>query len=177
VTRYSRPQPKVISGAEYLALAELRYQIRRFLRLSEEASRAAGMEPQQHQLLLVLKRLSLLDLRPAISVVAERLQVQHHSAVELVDRSVRRGLVRRMHRAGDRRQVLVELTPKGERLLCDLTLHHRDAISTAAPALRDALNTLVPGTRAVSPARLSGIKLGKTSDVASRRQRSKKLHP
>jgi hypothetical protein len=111
VTRYSRP--KVISGAEYLALAELRYQIRRFLRLSEEASRAAGLEPQQHQLLLVLKRLALLDLRPAISVVAERLQVQHHSAVVVVDVWVGRGVVGRLHVRGYGRLFLFVLTPMG----------------------------------------------------------------
>ena len=44
-----------ISRAYYQALAELRYQLRRFLRLSQEAVHAGGLKPQQHQLL----RLSL----------------------------------------------------------------------------------------------------------------------
>ena len=177
MTRYNRLRPQMISNAEYLALAELRYQIRRFLRFSEEAAREAGMEPQQHQLLLVLKRLSILDARPAISVLAERLQVQHHSAVELIDRSMKRGLVRRTQHLGDRRQVVVELTPKGERLLRDLTLHHRDAISQAGPALRDALNILLPKTLRKRAAPPSGVKAGGKASAAASRRQSKKLPP
>jgi DNA-binding MarR family transcriptional regulator len=177
VTRYTRPQTRIISNAEYMALAELRYLIRKFLRSSEEAARAAGIEPQQHQLLLVLKRLSILDARPAISVLAERLQVRHHSAVELIDRSMKRGLVRRTQHLGDRRQVLVELTPKGERLLRDLTLHHRDAISLAAPALRDALNILMPKTSRKRAARPGGVKAPRKTSAAVSRRQSKKLPP
>jgi DNA-binding MarR family transcriptional regulator len=80
---------------------------------------------------------------PTIGAIADQLQIQHHSAVELIDRSVNRGLVRRIRNDGDRRQVLVELTAKGDRLLRDLAAHHRDQLSQAAPALVETLTTLM----------------------------------
>lgn len=131
---------------DYVALAELRYQIRRFLRFSEEASRAAGIEPQQHQLLLAIKGLPE-DRMPTIGTLAERLQLQHHSAVELVDRSVQRNLVRRVRGTSDQRQVFIRLTAKGERTLRDLSVHHRDILREAGPGLVEVLNALAMGTR------------------------------
>jgi DNA-binding MarR family transcriptional regulator len=74
---------------DYRALAEFRYQIRRFLSFSETAARAAGIEPQQHQLLLALKGLPPSH-RPNIKSLAERLCVKHHTAVALVDQLVLR---------------------------------------------------------------------------------------
>ena len=71
----------------YKAMAELRYQIRRFLRFSENAARQVGIEPQQHQLLLAVRGLPD-DVKPTIGVLAERMQLQHHSTVELIDRLV-----------------------------------------------------------------------------------------
>ncbi len=131
---------------DYRALAELRYQIRRFLRTSEEAARSTGIEPQQHQLLLALKGLPG-DRHPTIGSLAERLQLQHHSAVELVDRSVQRNLVRRMRSTADQRQVFIRLTAKGERILRDLSVHHRDILRDAGPALVEVLMTLTSGAR------------------------------
>ena len=133
--------PNQSKPTDYESLAELRYQIRRFLRFSEEAARAAGIEPQQHQLLLAVKGLPE-DRHPTIGVIAERLQLQHHSAVELVDRSVQRGLVRRLRSTIDQRQVLIRLTAKGERILRDLSVHHRDTLKDAAPMLVQVLNTV-----------------------------------
>ncbi|HYX50470.1 MAG TPA: helix-turn-helix domain-containing protein, partial [Ktedonobacteraceae bacterium] len=78
-----------ISITEYQTLAEFRYQLRRFLRFSEQAARAAGLEPQQHQLLLALKGLPE-GRKATIGALAERLQLTHHSTVELVDRLVER---------------------------------------------------------------------------------------
>ena len=68
-------------------MAELRYQIRRFMRFSENAAQQAGMEPHQHQLLLALKGLPR-GMKPTITALAERMQLQHHSTVGLVDRLV-----------------------------------------------------------------------------------------
>ncbi len=76
-----------ISMTDYYALAEIRYQIRRFLHFSEEAAREAGLVPQQHQLLLALKGLPA-GRKATISELAERLQLRHHSTVELIDRLV-----------------------------------------------------------------------------------------
>jgi len=123
---------------DYQALAELRYQIRRFLRFSEQAARSAGLEPQQHQLLLALKGLPV-GQRPRIGELAERLQIRHHSAVELVNRLGRGGYVRRKRGEQDRREVLLELTARGEKVLRDLSLHHRAELRTQGKVLVSAL--------------------------------------
>jgi DNA-binding MarR family transcriptional regulator len=122
----------------YRAMAEFRYQIRRFLRFSEQAARAAGLEPQQYQLLLALKGMGD-ESDHRIGEIAERLQIQHHSTVELVDRLTRRGLVRRRRSSEDRREVLLELTSKGEKLLQELALHHREELRESGPSLIAAL--------------------------------------
>lgn len=131
-----------VNQDDYQALAEFRYQIRRFVRFSEQAARSAGIEPQQHQLMLAVKGLP--ETTPAtISEIAERLQIQHHSTVELVDRLVTRGLVSRKRGSEDRRQVLVQLTGKGEKLLRDLALHHREELKDAGADLVVALRKLM----------------------------------
>jgi len=127
-------------------LAELRYQIRRFLAFSEAAARAADVEPQQHQLLLVLKALRPHE-KPTIRAVAGRLQIQHNSAVELVKRSVERGLVERRISPEDRREASLHITPAGDRVLRRLSLAHRDELRSAAPVLVKALEALVGRAR------------------------------
>jgi DNA-binding MarR family transcriptional regulator len=129
---------KSLTWADYESLAELRYQIRRFLHFSEQAAREAGLEPRQHQLMLTLKGLPR-GTRPRIGELAERLQIQHHSTVELVNRLAAGGYVRR-HRGGeDRREVLLSLTPKGEKILRELSLHHKAELRMRGPALVAAL--------------------------------------
>jgi DNA-binding MarR family transcriptional regulator len=129
---------KSVTLADYESLAELRHQIRRFLHFSEQAAREAGLEPRQHQLMLALKGLPE-GTRPTIGELAERLQIQHHSAVELVNRLAAGGYVRR-HRGGeDRREVLLSLAPKGEKILRELSLHHKAELRTRGPALVAAL--------------------------------------
>lgn len=131
---------KALSASDYQALAELRHQIRRFLHFSEEAARAAGLEPRQHQLLLALKGLPK-GVRPRVAELAERLQIQHHSTVELANRLAVGGYVRRRRAPDDRREVLLTLTPKGEKVLRELSLHHRDELRTLGPALLKALRS------------------------------------
>lgn len=117
---------------DFKAMAELRYQIRRFLRFSENAAREAGIEPQQHQLLLAVRGLPE-GLKPTIGVLAERMQLQHHSAVELIDRLVDRGFLCRLRATDDRRQVLVKLTHDGEDFLKTLSIHHLQELQSAGP--------------------------------------------
>jgi DNA-binding MarR family transcriptional regulator len=131
-----------LSLEEYRALADFRFQIRRFTHFSEQAARAAGLEPQQHQLLLALKGFPE-GKCATIGDLAVRLQLQHHSAVELVGRSVHEGLVERNRGEADRRQVFVSLTPHGETLLRELSLHHRQELRSAGPALVRALDALI----------------------------------
>jgi DNA-binding MarR family transcriptional regulator len=137
---------KTLTLTDYQSLAELRHQIRCFLHFSEEAAREAGLEPRQHQLLLALKGLPR-GARPRIGELAERLQTQHHSTVELVNRLAAGGYVRR-HRGGrDRREVMLSLTAKGERILRELSLHHKAELRTAGPSLVKALRHAMHGVK------------------------------
>ena len=137
---------KNLALGDYQSLAEFRYQIRRFLHFSEHAARKSGLEPRQHQLLLAVKGLPA-DVRPRIAEIADRLQIQHHSAVELVNRLEAGGLVRRERGKEDRREVLLQLTPRGDRILRDLSLHHRAELRSQGPALLDALQKVMQGSR------------------------------
>jgi DNA-binding MarR family transcriptional regulator len=147
---------KQLTRTDYQALAELRYQIRRFLCFSEQAARAAALEPRQHQLMLALKGLPE-GVRPRIVELAGRLQIQHHSTVELVNRLAAGGYVRR-HRGGeDRREVLLSLTPKGEKVLQELSWHHKAELQMRGPvlveALQRAMRTNRDSARSRAPAR------------------------
>ena len=130
--------------SDYQSLAELRYQIRKFVRFSEQAARHAGIEPRQHQLLLAIKGLPK-DARPRIGELAERLQLQHHSTVELANRLARGGYIRRHRDSDDRREVLLNLTAKGENVLRRLTLDHRQELRNAGPTLMKALARVMSG--------------------------------
>jgi DNA-binding MarR family transcriptional regulator len=144
------PRIHDLDAAQYRALGELRYQIRCFLNFSEVAARQAEVEPQQHQLLLILKALRPEE-RPTVRVVAERLLIQHNSAVDLVKRSVERGLVERRSGQEDRREASLRITPAGRRVLRRLSLAHRAELRSAAPALLQALHALVGAAGGTSP--------------------------
>lgn len=131
-----------LSAPGFRQLAEFRYRIRQFLHFSEEAARANGIEPQQHQLLLAIKGLPE-GTRPTVTALSSRLCLRHHSTVELIDRLVERGAVVRRHSNQDRREVLVELTPHGEQLLQQLSLLHWQELQTAGPSLSEALHAIV----------------------------------
>jgi DNA-binding MarR family transcriptional regulator len=92
-----------LTDKDYRALHDFRYAIRRFLRFSEEAARASGIEPQQHQLLLAIRA----GYADSVAMLAERMQLQHHSTVELIDRVEARGLARRIRSDQDHRRVLI----------------------------------------------------------------------
>jgi DNA-binding MarR family transcriptional regulator len=135
-------EEKDLLSGDYRALAEFRYQIRKFLRFSEEAARTAGLEPQQHQLLLAVKGLPD-GARARIGEVADRLQIQHHSTVELVDRLEENGYVNRKRSDRDKREVLIVLTPKAERALRELTLHHQQLLQDHGTVLVSSLKKLM----------------------------------
>jgi DNA-binding MarR family transcriptional regulator len=131
-----------ISAKQYRLLAEFRYRIREFLHFSEQSSRDQGIEPQQHQLMLAIKGLPA-GVRPTISVLASRLCIRHHSAVELINRLADRGAVARRAGEEDRREVLVELTTEGEALLQRLSLLHWEQLEASGPELAHALDNVL----------------------------------
>jgi DNA-binding MarR family transcriptional regulator len=136
--------------SDYQALAEFRYQIRKFLHFSEQAVQSAGLERGQYQLMLAIKGMPE-GVRPRIRELANRMQIQHHSAVELINRLERGGYVQRERAQDDRREVLLVLTPRGERVLGELALHHHEELRGAAPGLVEALQRLMPEKDSVKP--------------------------
>lgn len=135
---------RTTSAAEYRALAEFRFLIRRYLTNTEKIARSVGIEPQQYIGLLTLRGLPDGQL-PTIRNLADRLQIRHHSAVELVDRMQERGLIHRHRCERDRRHVLVHLTPRGERLLNRLVRHRVSELRMTGPALVSALTGVIEG--------------------------------
>src|SRR6516225_725154 len=114
---------KKTSTAEFRAMAELRYRIRLFQREGDATARQAGLEPQQYLMLLAIRGLPP-DCAAKIQPLADRLALKHHSAVELLDRLEQRGYVKRSRSRKDRRQVLVSLLPRGEKVL-EQVVHQR----------------------------------------------------
>ena len=123
-------------------LAEFRFQLRKFLRFSETASDAAGISVQQYQLLQVIAAIP--DGQGAsISYLADRMILRHNSAVELVDRAVRAGLVRRESDEEDLRRSLVLLTPQGSAMLERLVTEHLVELDARGHEIVDALEGLM----------------------------------
>lgn len=117
-------RPPVTQPTDYQALAELRYLGRKFLRFSREYLRAtAGLNPEQYEALLAVKAFGATD-GLTISELSERLQVKHHSAVNIVDRLVERKVVTRQAGEADRRRRHVKLTARGEKLIQELAAVH-----------------------------------------------------
>lgn len=131
-----------IHFTDYQALAEFRYRIRRYLHFCEQIARSVGLEPQQHQLLLAIKGLPT-NRKATIGEIAERLQIQHHSTVELIDRMADRGYVERQRDETDQRRVLVSLTYRGEEILQKLSHTALAELRSTAPTLVQALSTLL----------------------------------
>jgi DNA-binding MarR family transcriptional regulator len=127
-------------GVDYGTLAEFRYQLRKFLAFSEAAAEKAGLTPQQHQALLAIKGFSSTE---PISVgdLARFLLVRHHTAVELMDRMTKLGLLSRVVDADDGRRALVKLTRKGEQKLRTLSKIHFEELGSASPALTRILKS------------------------------------
>jgi DNA-binding MarR family transcriptional regulator len=133
---------KPLSKRQHERLAAFRYALRCFLHFSEEAAQAAGLTPQQHQALLAIKGYPG---RECITVgeLAERLQIRHHSAVELVDRLAVENLLARLPSAKDRRLVLVRLTRGGKEVLERLSAAHTEQLKTSGPELIRRLSEII----------------------------------
>lgn len=131
----------VLTQADYEALANLRYTLRRFVAFSASAAQAAGLPPQQHQTLLAIKGNPSGQVM-TVGTLAERLLVTPQTATELVGRLAEAGLVTRATDLKDRRRLMLSLTPKAEDILSSLSLIHLREIREIAPIFVDALGTL-----------------------------------
>ena len=130
---------------DYQALAEFRYQIRKFLAVSENTARSGRLQPQQYMMLLALRGLPE-GKEPTILVLAERLQIRHNTAVELINRLATRNLVRRYRSESDSRKACIQLTRKGEALLEKLVQERFDQLHSSQPELVRALNRVLART-------------------------------
>jgi DNA-binding MarR family transcriptional regulator len=119
-------------------LADFRFELRRFLQFSESAALGAGLQPQQHQLLLQVAGAPE-GTAVTIAYAAERLGLKHNSTVELVDRSEREGLLARTADVTDGRKAILQVTRKGKRVLGRLVSDHAHELNELAPRLAKAL--------------------------------------
>src|SRR3989440_11693504 len=127
---------------DYEALAEFRYLLRKFLRFSKDFLRANGnVNAEQYEALLAIKAFASPE-GLTISQLSERLQIKHHSAVNIVDRLVERKLITRETGKTDRRWRHVQLTAKGEKLIEELAAMHRKEIRERSAELINALERL-----------------------------------
>jgi DNA-binding MarR family transcriptional regulator len=140
-----------LSADQYRDLAEFRRQIREFLYFSEVTAKEHRIEPHQHQLLLAVHGLPE-DVKPTIREIAARLFIQHHSAVELVNRLETRGAIARTPGADDKREVWVRLTASGRAILRRLALAHRTELERSGPELARALHSVLRHSRKGSAA-------------------------
>ncbi len=131
------------------ALADFRFQLRSFLQCSEQAAHQAGLQPQQHQLLLQIAGAPP-DTAVTIAYAAARLGLRHNSAVELVNRCAAEDLLLRAQDPSDSRKVLLRVTANGAALLHRLSSFHARELDDLAPKLLRSLRSI---RRAHTPAR------------------------
>ncbi|HEX3437342.1 MAG TPA: MarR family winged helix-turn-helix transcriptional regulator [Pseudacidobacterium sp.] len=140
-SRQAVEQP-VLSHRQVQRLAEFRFQLRRFLHFSHIVAEGAGLRPQQYQLLQCVYGMPD-ELDPTIANVAARMLLKHNSAVELVDRTVEQGLLRRVPDPTDHRRILLRVTSQGEHLLNSLAAYHLQELEEAGPELLRALRRVL----------------------------------
>jgi DNA-binding MarR family transcriptional regulator len=122
---------------DFVALARLRYALRRFTAFSEAAAAECGLTAQQHQALLAIKAAPNENM--TVGEIAEWLLLRPHSAGELVDRLERMDMVRRSADQNDRRKVHVALTPAAQQKLQALSSAHFEELRAIGPQLRQLL--------------------------------------
>jgi DNA-binding MarR family transcriptional regulator len=135
-------EPAPLTRAQMRRLAEFRFQLRKFLHFSSLAAGAAGLRAQQYQLLQCVWGMPE-ELDPTIANVAARMLLKHNSAVELVDRTIEQGLLRRCPDPTDHRRILLRLSPHGEQLLASLAAWHVRELEETGPELIRALRRVL----------------------------------
>ncbi|MHB1021231.1 MAG: MarR family transcriptional regulator [Acidobacteriaceae bacterium] len=144
MTKPNRTANIELAKRQVRQLAEFRYQVRNFLHFSERAARAAGLQPQQYQLLQAVAAVPE-EQTPTIAYVAEKMMLRHNSAVELVDRTQKLGLLKRQTDAEDHRKVDLKLTAKGEKKLYSLVAAHIERLQENGPEMMQAFRAALKG--------------------------------
>ena len=120
---------------QYAKAADFRSALRRFLRTSENAARAAGITPNQHLLLL---QIAGCENAATISGLVERLALTQSAVTELVQRAELAGLVERTPCADDGRVTHLSLTAAGQAKLAEV----HDVLGTERTQLRRVVDAL-----------------------------------
>jgi DNA-binding MarR family transcriptional regulator len=141
-TQHTPKEPAPLTRAQMRRLAEFRFQLRKFLHFSSLAAGAAGIRAQQYQLLQCVWGMPE-ELDPTIANVAARMLLKHNSAVELVDRTIEQGLLRRCPDPTDHRRILLRMTPLGEKLLGSLAAWHLRELEETGPELIRSLRRVL----------------------------------
>ncbi|MDE3188814.1 MAG: winged helix-turn-helix transcriptional regulator [Acidobacteriota bacterium] len=142
--------------AQLQRLAEFRFQLRRFLHVSQLAAEQAGLRNQQYQMLQCVCGMPE-GIEPTIANVAARMLLRHNSTVELVDRTIEQGLLRRCGDPDDHRKMLLRVTAEGERILASLAEFHMRELEQSGPELVRALrHVLRPNALRKGPVRDRG---------------------
>lgn len=127
----TEPKAQRVTDEEFARLLAFRDGLRRFTRWSEAQAKGAGLTAAQYQLLLAIRGHGA---APSVGDVAGHLLLRHHSAVELVDRAERAGLLRRVADEADHRVVRLELTSEGQARLDALAAAHLEELSRFRPS-------------------------------------------
>jgi DNA-binding MarR family transcriptional regulator len=135
-----------LDAAHLRRLAEFRFQLRRFLHVSQAAAEQNGLHNQQYQMLQCVGGMPE-DMVPTIANVAKRMLLKHNSTVELVDRTIEQGLLRRLGDAADHRRILLRVTPQGERILATLAEFHTRELEQSGPELVRALDDILRASK------------------------------
>jgi DNA-binding MarR family transcriptional regulator len=149
------PAVKVLARTDIQRLAEFRFQLRRFLSFSNTAAEEAGLRPQQYQLLQCVSGMPD-ELAPTIAHVAARMLLRHNSAVELVDRTIDQGLLKRVSDPTDHRRILLRVSAEGERVLASLAHYHLEELDYAGSELIRALRRILSGRNTLFGGRQAG---------------------
>lgn len=116
-----------ITKKEFETLSEFRYQLRRFLRFSEELTRGFEITNLQYLFLLHVKGYKGREWA-TISELAERLQAHHNGVVTLAYRCEKLGLIYRERGTEDKREVKIFLTPEGNSMVKKIASLHRNEL-------------------------------------------------
>lgn len=140
-SRRARTERVLPTRRDYARLLTVRTALRQFERWSADQAAEHNLTASQHQLLLAIHGHDS-DNGPTITEAAEYLLIRHHSAVELVDRTEKAGLVERVRDADDHRVVRLRLSSDGEQLLADLSSAHLEELARLGPLFESMLGTL-----------------------------------
>lgn len=135
------PHSRRIRNSDYARLLAVRTGLRRFEWWSAERAAEHGLTASQHQLLLAVRGHGEPQ-GPTIGQVADYLLIRHHSAVELVDRTVSAGLVVRSRDEIDHRVVRLRLSEQGAGTLASLTSAHLEELERLTPLFESMIGTL-----------------------------------